>query len=87
MRSGVTATSRSSARARDVRQVSARAGGGDVFARARQHVAPMPELGDQMCDFGLNGLSDNTSPDRLDALVWAVTELTAPRPMPRMRML
>jgi len=28
-----------------------------------------------MCDFGPNGLSGNRSPDRLDALVWAVTEL------------
>ena len=35
-----------------------------------------------MCDFGLGGnssgsLSGGRSPDRLDALVWAVTELTA----------
>ena len=37
---------------------------------------PMPELEDQMCDFGLDGLSSGHSPDRLDALVWAVTELT-----------
>lgn len=37
---------------------------------------PMPELEDQMCDFGLDGLSSGGSPDRLDALVWAVTELT-----------
>ncbi len=29
-----------------------------------------------MCDFGLTGLSDGTSQDRLDALVWAATELT-----------
>ena len=28
-----------------------------------------------MCDFGLDGLSSGRSPDRLDALVWAVTEL------------
>jgi phage terminase large subunit-like protein len=37
-----------------------------------------------MCDFGPGGLSDGRSPDRLDALVWALTELmlgvrTAPR--------
>jgi phage terminase large subunit-like protein len=32
-------------------------------------------LEDQMCDFGLGGLSSGASPDRLDALVWAVTEL------------
>jgi phage terminase large subunit-like protein len=42
-----------------------------------KHVAPMPELEDQMCDFGLGGLSSGASPDRLDALVWAVTELTS----------
>lgn len=50
------------------------------------HVGTMPELEDQMCDFGPGGLSNNQSPDRLDALVWALTELmlntTAP---PRMR--
>jgi phage terminase large subunit-like protein len=32
-------------------------------------------LEDEMCDFGLDGLSGGRSPDRLDALVWAVTEL------------
>lgn len=34
------------------------------------------DLEDQMCDFGVGGLSGGASPDRLDALVWAVTELT-----------
>jgi phage terminase large subunit-like protein len=49
---------------------------------------PLAELEDQMCDFGLDGrLSSGGSPDRLDALVWAVTELTEPRPMPRVRVL
>lgn len=33
-------------------------------------------LEDQMCDFGHDGLSSGGSPDRLDAMVWAVTELT-----------
>ena len=48
----------------------------------------LAELEDQMCDFGLDGrLSSGGSPDRLDALVWAVTELTEPRPMPRVRVL
>jgi phage terminase large subunit-like protein len=28
-----------------------------------------------LCDFGMGGLSSGASPDRLDALVWAVTEL------------
>jgi phage terminase large subunit-like protein len=37
---------------------------------------PLAALEDQMCDFGLSGLSSGASPDRLDALVWAVTELT-----------
>jgi phage terminase large subunit-like protein len=29
-----------------------------------------------MCDFGLSGLASGRSPDRLDAMVWAVTALT-----------
>jgi phage terminase large subunit-like protein len=29
-----------------------------------------------MCDFGLDGLSSGRSPDRLDALVWAVSALS-----------
>jgi len=44
--------------------------------RVRHAGRPKPELEDQMCDFGLDGLSNGASPDRLDALVWAVTELT-----------
>jgi phage terminase large subunit-like protein len=28
-----------------------------------------------MCDFGVDGLSSGRSPDRVDALVWAVTAL------------
>jgi phage terminase large subunit-like protein len=48
-----------------------------LYAQGKvKHVAPMPELEDQMCDFGVGGLSTGGSPDRLDALVWAVTELT-----------
>jgi len=39
------------------------------------HVGLMPELEDEMCDFGLEGLSSGGSPDRLDALVWALTDL------------
>ena len=41
---------------------------------------PMEELEDQMCDFGQNGLSSGGSPDRLDALVLAVTLLNQPVP-------
>lgn len=41
-----------------------------------------------MCDFGLDGLSSGASPDRLDALVWALTALTfGERGEPRMRVL
>jgi phage terminase large subunit-like protein len=44
---------------------------------------PLESLEDQMCGFGINGLSSGASPDRLDALVWAVTDLmqrgTGPR--------
>jgi phage terminase large subunit-like protein len=28
-----------------------------------------------MCNFAADGLADGRSPDRLDALVWAITEL------------
>jgi phage terminase large subunit-like protein len=50
---------------------------------------PLAALEDEMCDFGLDGLSSGASPDRLDALVWAVTELTARGSWqgPRIRML
>ena len=41
------------------------------------HAARFPALEDQMCDFTPSGLSSGRSPDRLDALVWALTELTA----------
>jgi phage terminase large subunit-like protein len=52
-----------------------------------KHVGAFPALEDEMCDFGLEGLSSGRSPDRLDALVWAVTALAlAPKaPEPRMR--
>jgi phage terminase large subunit-like protein len=39
------------------------------------HAGRFPELEDQMCDFGPDGLSSGRSPDRLDALVWALTAL------------
>jgi phage terminase large subunit-like protein len=40
-----------------------------------RHVGALPRLEDEMCDFGLDGLSSGRSPDRLDALVWAITAL------------
>jgi phage terminase large subunit-like protein len=46
---------------------------------------PLAALEDEMCDFGANELSSGRSPDRLDALVWAVAELTRPRAEPRIR--
>jgi phage terminase large subunit-like protein len=54
-----------------------------------KHAGAFPALEDEMCDFGLNGLSQGRSPDRLDALVWAVTALTfgALKGGPRIRML
>jgi phage terminase large subunit-like protein len=41
-----------------------------------KHAGVFPALEDEMCDFGLDGLSSGRSPDRLDALVWAVTHLS-----------
>ncbi len=39
------------------------------------HAGRFMALEDQMCDFGPDGLSSGRSPDRLDALVWALTAL------------
>jgi phage terminase large subunit-like protein len=51
-----------------------------------KHVGAFPALEDEMCDFGLDGLSAGRSPDRLDALVWAVTALSfGARDGPRVR--
>jgi len=43
------------------------------------HAGHFGALEDQMCDFGPDGLSSGRSPDRLDALVWALTELMLTR--------
>lgn len=51
-----------------------------------RHVGGLPELEDEMCDFGPNGLANGHSPDRVDALVWAVTSLLLERSgAPRVR--
>lgn len=51
-----------------------------------KHAGCFPALEDEMCDFASGGLSSNRSPDRLDALVWAITALTATvHTMPRVR--
>jgi len=39
------------------------------------HIGAFPALEDEMCAFGPNGLENGRSPDRLDALVWAITAL------------
>jgi phage terminase large subunit-like protein len=49
------------------------------------HVAGLTALEDEMCAFGADGRSDGHSPDRVDALVWALTELLLKRGEPRVR--
>jgi phage terminase large subunit-like protein len=58
-----------------------------LYAQGRvRHAGPFPALEDEMCDFGPGGLSSGRSPDRLDALVWALTHLMlAPKGRPRVR--
>jgi phage terminase large subunit-like protein len=52
-----------------------------------RHRHGLTALEDEMCAFGANGLADGHSPDRVDALVWALTELMlgADAPWPRVR--
>ncbi|WP_350336197.1 DNA-packaging protein [Coralliovum pocilloporae] len=53
-----------------------------------RHVGGFADLEDEMCDFGLNGLSSGKSPDRMDALVWALTALMlGPQATPQVRSL
>jgi phage terminase large subunit-like protein len=40
-----------------------------------KHVGAFPEMEDQMCAFTGTGYVGEGSPDRVDALVWALTEL------------
>ncbi|PPD14967.1 MAG: ATP-binding protein [Methylobacterium sp.] len=48
------------------------------YAQGRvHHVGAFPALEDEMAAFGPDGLADGRSPDRLDALVWAVTALAS----------
>jgi phage terminase large subunit-like protein len=49
-----------------------------MYAQGKvKHVgAGFAALEDEMADFGLDGLSGGRSPDRLDSLVWAISELT-----------
>jgi phage terminase large subunit-like protein len=43
-----------------------------------KHVGPFRELEDQLCAMRADGYAGSGSPDRLDALVWALTELSGP---------
>lgn len=64
-----------------------------LYERGRVfHAGVLPELEDEMCDFGPGphgpALSSGRSPDRLDALVWAVTALAfIPQNRPKLRRL
>ncbi|MXN65713.1 ATP-binding protein [Stappia sp. GBMRC 2046] len=50
------------------------------------HVGAFPELEDEMADFAPDGLSSGHSPDRLDALVYALSDLMLNEPSaPRIR--
>jgi phage terminase large subunit-like protein len=57
-----------------------------LYARGLvQHAAGLVVLEDEMCAFGADGRSGGHSPDRVDALVWALTELVLEERRPRIR--
>ncbi len=57
-----------------------------LYAQGRvRHAATFSKLEDEMCSFGAAGPS--ASPDRVDALVWALTDLLLGGARPRVRML
>jgi phage terminase large subunit-like protein len=57
-----------------------------LYAQGRvKHAAAFPELEDEMCMFGADGMKN--SPDRVDALVWALTDLMLGGEGPRIRLL
>ncbi|WP_407941829.1 DNA-packaging protein [Methylobrevis albus] len=58
-----------------------------LYAQGRvRHAGLFRELEDEMADFGIDGLSGGRSPDRLDALVWALgTLMLGPERQPRVR--
>jgi phage terminase large subunit-like protein len=57
-----------------------------LYAQGRvKHAAAFAALEDEMCTFGADGV--RASPDRVDALVWALTDLLLGGAGPRMRML
>lgn len=54
-----------------------------LYAEGRVvHAGRFEALEDQMCAFGADGRASGRSPDRLDALVWAVTDLLIDPPAP-----
>ena len=56
-----------------------------LYAQGRvRHALGLTALEDEMCGFGVDGRSDGHSPDRVDAAVWAITELML-RDGPRVR--
>lgn len=60
-----------------------------LYAQGRvSHVGTHEALEDEMLAFGADGRANGKSPDRLDALVWALTDLMSPEPpRPALRML
>lgn len=54
-----------------------------LYAEGRVvHAGRFEALEEQMCAFGADGRASGRSPDRLDALVWAVTDLLIDPPAP-----
>lgn len=49
------------------------------------HLPGLTALEDELCAFGPDGKADGHSPDRVDALVWALTELVLNEKRPRVR--
>jgi len=49
-----------------------------------KHAGHFPELEDELCNFGA---MKHHSPDRADALIWAVTDLLSERASPNIRQL
>ncbi len=60
-----------------------------LYAEGRiAHVGQLAALEEQMLAFAATGLAGGRSPDRLDALVWAVTDLMiTPAPLPSIRII
>ncbi len=57
-----------------------------LYARGLvSHVPGLTALEDELCAFGPDGKADGHSPDRVDALVWALTELVLNEVRPRVR--